>query len=167
MLPPRALTSQQIVSHLKTLGLHVGGINSLTQPVGSVNLNLNPPPASILSYHASFIPGGSSATSDVWTPAINQITANQEAYVEVKLRVAPQQQLLLDCSLKPDATYGVNAYFTPNGLAPWLMGSMTSINGHLLVPLSLAPAQANGARVLIFINKGVTFFGCQVDSVTQ
>jgi hypothetical protein len=114
-------------------------------------------------YQANF-QGGEFAASD-----FDFIQAGPTSVtVDINFGVAPQTQVLLDCSVMPDGIYPVTSQFLKSNdlFTPLLSGSLTSFNGHLLIPLSSAPPLAVNGYVNVEL-MNATLFGCQLDTINH
>jgi hypothetical protein len=149
---PAPLAGSDVAIQLTKLGLRSGPIT--------------PAPMTIKYQIESY---GSSFGAEVDTSTVQDaIFYGATGYVQVDFSVQPGRQYLLDCSLGADGTYKLATMFllVNNGNTPFLDGTLSSFNRHLLVPMNTAPAGAMNGRVVINFNE-IEFYGCQVDTVSQ
>jgi hypothetical protein len=84
-------------------------------------------------------------------------------YIQITFDVNPGIQNVLDCSLGSDGTYKVVTSMTG---VPNAEGTISSFNGHLVIPFSKTPSNAKNAQAIIYFGN-MEFDGCTLETVSQ
>jgi len=135
-------------------------LHKLNPNLGNIRLGGGPPQ---ISYQLENYTANSAAEVNT-TSVSSSILLGAPGYVQVNFTVSPGTQYMLDCSLGQDGTFSVGTTFLSNNTPPYSVGTVSSFNRHLMIPLNPTPKGAESAQVVINFTQ-IEFDGCQVDTV--